>query len=153
MLMKWSPVPYKDRTLLMADPHQVVEGIVIGAYALQVTKVYIFIRYTYEPCVRAVKCALREAEDSCYLGKNILGSGFSLEIIVHGSAGRYLCGEETALMNGLEGKRPNPRFKPPFPAAKGLFGRPTTINNPETLANVSHIIVNGADWYRKPGSL
>jgi NADH-quinone oxidoreductase subunit F len=143
------PGTYKDRTLLMADPHQVVEGIIIGAFALQVTKAYIFIRYAYEPCVMAVQRALEEAREEGFLGENILGSGFSLEVDVHGSAGRYLCGEETALMNGLEGKRPNPRFKPPFPAVKGLFGRPTTINNPETLANVSHIIVNGADWYKK----
>ena len=149
MSTKWSPAPTKTGSCLMADPHQVVEGIVIGAYALQVTKAYIFIRYAYEPCVQAVKRALREAGESGYLGKNILGSEFSLEIDVHGSAGRYLCGEETALMNGLEGKRPNPRFKPPFPAVKGLFGRPTTINNPETLANVPHIMVNGSDAYKK----
>ncbi len=142
------PGTYKDRTLIMADPHQVVEGIVIAAYALQVTKAYVFIRYAYEPCLQVLRRALGEAADEGFLGKNILGSGFSVEVDIHGSAGRYLCGEETALMNGLEGKRPNPRYKPPFPAAKGLFGRPTTINNPETLASVPHILTMGADGYK-----
>lgn len=142
------PGTYKDRQLLLADPHQLIEGMLIAAYALQVPVGYIFLRYAYEDCARVVEGALAEARRAGYLGPKILGSGFSCELRLHRSAGRYILGEETALLNGLEGRRPNPRSKPPFPAQKGLFGKPTTVNNVETLANVPHILVHGADWYQ-----
>ena len=142
------PGTWKDRELLMADPHQLVEGMIVSAYALQAPVAYIFIRYAYEECSRNLEQAIAEAKAAGFLGKNILGSGFSLELHVHRSAGRYILGEETALLNGLEGKRPNPRTKPPFPAQRGLFGKPTTVNNVETLANVPHILTGGAEWYK-----
>jgi len=142
------PGTYKDRILLEADPHQLVEGMIIGAFALQVPIGYIFIRYMYEQAAQNLERAINEAQDAGFLGKNILGSGFDFELHVHRSAGRYICGEETALINGLEGKRPNPRSKPPFPAQRGLFDRPTTVNNVETLSAVPHIVTGGADWYK-----
>ncbi len=142
------PGTYKDRELLRADPHQLVEGMILGAYALQTGVGYIFIRYAYEECARNLERAIAEATAAGYLGQNILGSGFSFELHVHRSAGRYICGEETALLNGLEGRRPNPRSKPPFPAQRGLFGRPTTVNNVETLAAVPHIITGGPEWFK-----
>ena len=141
------PGTYKDRQLLLADPHQLVEGMVIAAYAMQTPVGYIFLRYAYEDCAQRVEQAIEEAVASNYLGRNILGSGFDLELHVHRSAGRYILGEETALLNGLEGRRPNPRSKPPFPAQSGLFGKPTNVNNVETLANVPHILANGIMWY------
>jgi NADH-quinone oxidoreductase subunit F len=109
---------------------------------------YIFLRYAYEDCARNVERAIAEAAAAGYLGRDILGSGFSFELHVHRSAGRYICGEETALLNSLEGRRANPRSKPPFPAVKGLFGKPTTVNNVETLAAVPHILTGGADWFK-----
>lgn len=142
------PGTYKDRQLLLADPHQLIEGMLIAAYALQVPVGYLFLRYAYEDCARIFERALAEARQAGYTGTNILGSGFSCELRLHRSAGRYILGEETALLNGLEGRRPNPRSKPPFPAQKGLFGKPTTVNNLETLANVPHIIEHGTDWYQ-----
>ena len=141
------PGTYKDRQLLLADPHQLVEGMVIAAYAMQTPVGYIFLRYAYEDCAQRVEQAIEEAVASNYLGRNILGSGFDLELHVHRSAGRYILGEETALLNGLEGRRPNPRSKPPFPAQSGLFGKPTNVNNVETLANVPHILANGVMWF------
>ena len=141
------PGTYKDRQLLLADPHQLVEGMVIAAYAMQTPVGYIFLRYAYEDCAQRVERAIDEAVAAGYLGKNILGSGFNVELHVHRSAGRYILGEETALLNGLEGRRPNPRSKPPFPAQSGLFGKPTNVNNVETLANVPHILANGVMWF------
>ena len=143
------PGTYKDRQLLEADPHQVIEGVIVSAYALQVPEAFIFIRYAYDKCVANLEQAVAEATAAGYLGNDILGSGFGLKIHVHGSAGRYILGEETAQLNGIEGKRPTPRSKPPFPAVKGLFGKPTTVNNVETLANVPHIVMNGADWFKE----
>ncbi len=142
------PGTYKDGELLMADPHQLVEGMIVSAFALQTDVGYIFIRYAYEKQADNLRRAVAEAKEAGYLGKNILGSGFDFELHVHGSAGRYILGEETALLNGLEGRRPNPRLKPPFPATRGLFGRPTTVNNVETIANIPHIIQGGAEWFR-----
>ncbi len=142
------PGTYKDRVLIEADPHQLVEGMIVSAFALQVPVGYIFIRYAYEACRASLERAIAEAKAAGYLGHDILGSGFSFELHVHGSAGRYICGEETALLNGLEGKRPNPRSKPPFPAVRGLFDRPTTVNNVETLANVQHIVLHGPEWFQ-----
>ncbi|MCW8858313.1 MAG: NADH-quinone oxidoreductase subunit NuoF [Deltaproteobacteria bacterium] len=142
------PGTYKDGELLMADPHQLVEGMIVSAYALQTDVGYIFIRYAYEKQAEYLRRAIAEAKEAGYIGKNILGSGFDFELHVHGSAGRYILGEETALLNGLEGQRPNPRLKPPFPATRGLFGQPTTVNNVETIANIPHIISGGAEWFR-----
>jgi len=141
------PGTYKDRELLRADPHQLVEGMIIAAYAMQIPVGYIFLRYAYTVCLQNVERAIGEAREAGFLGENILGSGFSFELHGHRSAGRYICGEETALLNSLEGLRANPRAKPPFPAAKGLFGKPTTVNNVETLSNIPHIITGGADWF------
>jgi len=141
------PGTYKDRQLLLADPHQLVEGMAIAAYAMQTPVGYIFLRYAYEDCSQRVERAIEEAIAAGYLGKNILGSGFNIELHVHRSAGRYILGEETSLLNGLEGRRPNPRSKPPFPAQRGLFGKPTNVNNVETLANVPHILANGVMWF------
>lgn len=142
------PGTYKDGELLAADPHQLVEGMILSAYALQTDVGYIFIRYAYEQQAQNLRRAIAEASEAGYLGKDILGSGFDLELHVHGSGGRYILGEETALLNGLEGVRPIPRLKPPFPATRGLFGRPTTVNNVETLANIQHIVTGGASWFR-----
>ncbi|PLX76896.1 MAG: NADH-quinone oxidoreductase subunit NuoF [Desulfuromonas sp.] len=141
------PGTYKDRQLLLADPHQLVEGMAIAAHALQTSVGYIFLRYAYEECSLLLERCIAEAEAKGYLGKNILGSGFDFELHVHRSAGRYILGEETALLNGLEGKRPNPRSKPPFPAQRGLFGKPTNVNNIETFANIPHIINHGPAWF------
>lgn len=142
------PGTYKDKELLLADPHQVIEGVIISAYALQVPEAYIFIRYAYEECSRKLERALEEAKQAGYLGPDILGSGYGLKIHLHRSAGRYILGEETSLLNGIEGVRPNPRSKPPFPAVKGLFGKPTTVNNIETIACVPHIISGGSEWFK-----
>ncbi len=142
------PGTYKDGELLAADPHQLVEGMILSAYALNVDEGYIFIRYAYEGQFKNLQKAVDEAKKAGYLGKNILGSGFNFELHLHGSAGRYILGEETALLNGLEGKRPNPRLKPPFPAVRGLFGRPTTVNNVETIANIPHIVNGGSEWFK-----
>jgi NADH-quinone oxidoreductase subunit F len=143
------PGTYKDRQLLLADPHQLVEGMAIAAYALQTPVGYVFLRYAYEDCSQRVERAIDEASAAGYLGKNVLGSGFDVELHVHRSAGRYILGEETALLNGLEGRRPNPRSKPPFPAQSGLFGRPTNVNNVETLANVPHILTHDRVWFHE----
>ena len=142
------PGTYKDHQLLLADPHQLVEGMAIAAYAMQIPAGHVFLRYAYEECARNVERAIAEAEAHGYLGRDLLGSGFGFELHVHRSAGRYILGEETALINGLEGRRPNPRSKPPFPAQRGLFGKPTNVNNVETFANVPHILTGGADWYK-----
>ncbi|MDD4457187.1 MAG: NADH-quinone oxidoreductase subunit F, partial [Syntrophotalea acetylenica] len=132
------PGTFKDRQLLLADPHHLLEGILIACYALGIATAYIFLRDAYRDCAANLERAMAEARDAGLLGDNILGSGFNCEIHLHRSAGRYVCGEETALLNSLEGRRPNPRAKPPFPAVKGLFGKPTALNNIETLANVPH---------------
>ena len=142
------PGTFKDRYLLEGNPHQLIEGMIISAYAIQAEKAYIFLRWAYKKAEKILREAIADAYKSGYLGKNILGSGFNLELHVHSSAGRYICGEETALLNSLEGKRALPRTKPPFPAVSGLFGRPTVVNNVETLSWISHIVENGADWFK-----
>jgi len=142
------PGTYKDRILLEANPYSLVEGMTLAAYAIGVAHAFIFIRRGYEEAAENCRRAIAEAKAAGLLGENILGSGFSLELDVHQSAGRYICGEETALMNALEGKRANPRSKPPFPAVKGLWGRPTVVNNVETLANIPYIITGGAAWFK-----
>ncbi len=141
------PGTYKDRVLLEANPYSLVEGMLLASYALGVSHAFIFIRRGYETAAANIRRAINEAREAGLLGENILGSSFSCEIDLHVSAGRYICGEETALMNALEGKRANPRAKPPFPAIKGLWGGPTVVNNVETLANIPAIIANGPAWF------
>lgn len=143
------PGTFKDRLLMEGDPHQLIEGVAVAGYATGSDVAYIFVRGEYTTAARTVKKAVAEAYEAHYLGGNILGSDYSLDLYVHVSAGRYMCGEETGLLNALEGKRANPRAKPPFPPAAGLWGKPTTINNVETLCNVPHIVNNGADWFQK----
>jgi NADH-quinone oxidoreductase subunit F len=142
------PGTFKDRYLLEGAPHQLIAGMIISAYAIQAEKAYIFLRWAYKKAEAELRKALSEAYEAEYLGKNILGSGFNLDIYLHTSAGRYICGEETALLNSLEGKRAIPRTKPPFPAISGLFGRPTVVNNVETLSWISHLVENGAEWFK-----
>ena len=141
------PGTFKDRELMLRDPHQLIEGILIACYAVGIEKAYIFIRGEFDAPARSVNKALAEAYEAGYIGENILGSGFSCDIYTHMGAGAYICGEETGLLESLEGKRGHPRLKPPFPAIVGLYGRPTVVNNVETLSNLSHIIERGADWY------
>ncbi len=143
------PGTFKDRYLLEGNPHQLIAGMIIASYAIQAGVAYIFMRWAYKKADVTVRKALDEAYEAGYLGKNILGTGYDLDIYVHNSAGRYICGDETALLNSLEGKRGIPRTKPPFPAVSGLFGQPTVVNNVETLSWISHIIEKGADWFRK----
>jgi NADH-quinone oxidoreductase subunit F len=143
------PGSFKDRFLLEGNPHQLIEGIIIGAYAIQASFSYVFLRWAYHLAGEALTQSIQEAYDAGYLGKNILGSSFNTDMSLHISVGRYMCGEETALLNALEGKRSNPRAKPPYPSNSGLFGKPTIVNNVETLSNVPHIINNGADWFLK----
>jgi NADH-quinone oxidoreductase subunit F len=142
------PGTFKDRVLLEGDPHQLVEGMILAAYAIQADVGYVFLRDEYRVASGAVEKAIGEAVDRKYLGRNILGSEYSLELHLHMSAGRYICGEETGLLNALEGKRANPRAKPPFPQISGLWGKPTIVQNVETLCNIPHIITNGAAWFK-----
>jgi NADH-quinone oxidoreductase subunit F len=142
------PGTFKDRLLLEGDPHQLIEGVIVSAYAIQADVAYIFLRWAYKRAARYLTKAIAEAYEAGYLGQDILGSGYSLDLYLHISAGRYMCGEETGLLNALEGKRATPRSKPPFPQTSGLFGKPTIVNNVETLSNVPHIINQGADWFK-----
>ncbi len=145
------PGTFKDRVLMEKDPHQLVEGIIIGSYAIRASAAYIFLRGEYFLSAERLSAAIAEAYDKGYLGKNILGSDYSLELYLHTSAGRYICGEETALLNSLEGKRANPRAKPPFPQVSGLWGKPTIVNNVETVCNLPHILHYGPDWFAELG--
>lgn len=142
------PGTFKDRLLLEGDPHQLIEGMIIAAYAIQADIGYIFLRAEYTVAAQRLRKAIAEAYENHSLGKNILGSGYSLEMYLHVSAGRYMCGEETGLLNALEGKRANPRSKPPFPQVSGLWGKPTIVQNVETLCNLPHIVNQGADWFK-----
>src|ERR1044072_9685118 len=142
------PGTFKDRLLLEGDPHQLIEGMIVAAYAIQADVAYIFLRWAYRVAAQRLERAIAEAYAKNYLGQNICGSGYSLEMYLHVSAGRYMCGEETALLNALEGKRATPRSKPPFPAVSGFWGKPTIVNNVETFCNVPHIVNHGADWFK-----
>ncbi|HEY8460626.1 MAG TPA: NADH-quinone oxidoreductase subunit NuoF, partial [Blastocatellia bacterium] len=142
----------KDRDLMRYDPHQLIEGMIIAAYALGARDNYIYIRGEYMYILQILEKALEQAYERGYLGENILGSGFDCNIYVHPGAGAYICGEETALLESLEGKRGHPRLKPPFPAVVGLYGGPTVVNNVETLAVVPWIILNGGEKYQKLGT-
>jgi NADH-quinone oxidoreductase subunit F len=146
------PGTFKDRLLMEGDPHLLIEGMIIAAYTIQASKAYIFLRGEYTESEKALAQAIREANAAGLLGKNILNSGFDLDIVLHTSAGRYICGEETALLNALEGKRANPRAKPPFPQVSGLWGKPTIVNNVETLCNLPGILSHGVDWYQGLGN-
>lgn len=143
------PGTFKDRLLLESAPHQMLEGMILAAYAIQADQSFVFLRWAYKHAAKVIEHALHEAYDAGYLGKNILGSGFDLDMHLHTGVGRYMCGEETALLNSLEGKRATPRAKPPFPQVSGLFGKPTIVNNVETLSCIPHIINNGGDWFQK----
>jgi NADH-quinone oxidoreductase subunit F len=145
------PGTFKDQLIIEKDPHQLIEGIIISAYALRCHQAFIYIRGEFGYGAGVLNQAIEEAYQKGYLGKNILGSGFDLDLLVHRGAGAYICGEETALLESIEGRRGHPRLKPPFPAVVGLYGSPTVINNVETLANVPHIINNGAEWYASIG--
>jgi NADH-quinone oxidoreductase subunit F len=142
------PGTYKDRVLLEHNPYSLIEGMTLACYALGVRHAFIFIRKGYEKAAENLSRGIAEAKQAGFLGKRILGGKISVDIDLHLSAGRYICGEETALINALEGKRPNPRSKPPFPAVKGLWNGPTVVNNVETLANVPAIIANGSGWFK-----
>ncbi|MGL4861176.1 MAG: NADH-quinone oxidoreductase subunit NuoF [Enterobacteriaceae bacterium] len=142
------PGTYKDRLLMEQLPHLLVEGMLIGAYALKAYRGYIFLRGEYIEAANHLRAAIAEAKEAGLLGRNILGSGFDFELFVHTGAGRYICGEETALINSLEGRRANPRSKPPFPATVGAWGKPSCVNNVETLCNVPAIIEHGVSWYQ-----
>ena len=141
------PGTYKDRLLMEQLPHLLVEGMLISAFALKAYRGYIFLRGEYIEAAKHLRHAIEEAKAAGLLGKNILGSGFDFELFVHTGAGRYICGEETALINSLEGRRANPRSKPPFPASSGVWGKPTCVNNVETLCNVPAILAHGKEWY------
>ena len=142
------PGTFKDREILRWTPHQLIEGCAIAAYSIGAERCYIYIRGEFTEPWRVMETAVAEAYAANALGENVFGSGRRIEMVLHRGAGAYICGEETAMMNSIEGRRGNPRIKPPFPAQAGLFGMPTTINNVETLAAVPHILNQGADWYK-----
>jgi NADH-quinone oxidoreductase subunit F len=146
------PGTFKDRELMQKNPHQLIEGIVIAAIAAGTGRAFIFIRGEYAEVADILDRAVEEGYRAGYLGENVLGSGHRVELVIHRGAGAYICGEETALLDSLEGKRGNPRLKPPFPAIQGLYGGPTLINNVETLANVPHIVAHGAEWFKGFGT-
>lgn len=143
------PGTFKDRLLMEGDPHSLIEGMIIASHAIEADVAYIFLRGEYALSAQRLEAALAEAYRAGYLGKNIFKSGTNLEMYLHLSAGRYMCGEETGLLNALEGKRANPRAKPPFPQTSGLWGKPTIVQNVETLCNLPPIVANGADWFKK----
>ncbi len=145
------PGTFNNRILMEEDPHQVIEGIILGCYATRATTAYVYLRYEYPLSLERMQGAIDEAYAAGYLGKNILGSPFSLEIYMHRGAAAYICGEETGLIESLEGKRAWPRIKPPFPAVEGVFHKPTVVNNIETMACVTQIARRGADWFKSIG--
>jgi NADH-quinone oxidoreductase subunit F len=141
------PGTFKDRFLMEGSPHQLIEGIAVAAYAVEAETAYIFLRASYRKAAACLANAIGEAYAHNYLGKNILGSHMNLELYVHASAGRYICGEASAMLNALEGRRPIPRHKPPHMSTEGFFGKPTVVNNVETLFSVAPILVHGPQWY------
>jgi NADH-quinone oxidoreductase subunit F len=146
------PGACKDVPIMMANPHALIEGVIISSYAIRANHAFIYIRGEVPQAIRRVATAVREAEQAGLVGDNILGSGFNLKITVHSGAGAYICGEETALLDSLEGYRGQPRLKPPFPATHGLYAVPTVVNNVETIANIPWIINNGVEWFRQFGT-
>jgi NADH-quinone oxidoreductase subunit F len=146
------PGTCKDMPLMLNAPHFLVEGAIIAAYAIRAHHAFIYVRGEVVPVLRRLQAAVAEAYDAGYLGTDIQGSGFDLELIVHAGAGAYICGEETALLDSLEGRRGQPRLRPPFPAVAGLYACPTVVNNVESIASVPPILVNGVDWFKSMGS-
>jgi NADH-quinone oxidoreductase subunit F len=146
------PGAYMDRSILEGDPHSIIEGMAIGAYAIGASQGYIYVRAEYPLAVERLQHAIDKATEIGLLGNNILGSDFSFSLEIRMGSGAFVCGEETALIASIEGKRGEPRPRPPFPAQSGLWGKPTVLNNVETYANISAIILNGGDWYAKMGT-
>jgi len=146
------PATFNNRLLIERDPHQFLEGILISCFATKATVSYVYLRFEYINAFKIMETAIEEAKAAGHLGKNIYGSGYDLEVYCHRGAGAYICGEETGLIESLEGKRGWPRIKPPFPAVEGAFRKPTVVNNVETLACVPHIIERGADWFKSIGT-
>lgn len=146
------PGTCKDMPLLFATPHTLIEGIIIAAYAIRASHAFVYVRGEVVPVLRRLHAAVAEAYSAGYLGENVLGCGFDLELTVHAGAGAYICGEETALLDSLEGRRGQPRLRPPFPAVAGLYARPTVVNNVESIASVPVILRNGIEWFRSMGS-
>jgi NADH-quinone oxidoreductase subunit F len=146
------PGTCKDIPLMMASPHTLVEGVIIASYAIRASVAFIYVRGEVLHVIRRLQQAVQEAKDAGFIGQNILGSGYDLDVVVHAGAGAYICGEETALLDSLEGRRGQPRLRPPFPAVAGLYGCPTVINNVESIASVPAIIKNGADWFGSMGT-
>lgn len=142
------PGTFKDRYLIEGVPHQLIEAMIIASYTISANKAYIFLRGEYFLAAKRLQLAIDQAYENNWLGTNIQDTGFELDLYLHTSAGRYICGEETALINALEGKRANPRAKPPFPQVSGLFGKPTVVNNVETLCNLPHILKHGSEWFK-----
>jgi NADH-quinone oxidoreductase subunit F len=146
------PGAFKDRELMQKNPHQLIEGIAIGALAAGANRCFVYIRGEYAEVAEILERAIEQAYEAGYLGDRVLGTTHQVEVVVHRGAGAYICGEETALLDSLEGKRGNPRLKPPFPAIQGLYDGPTLINNVETLSNLPHIVNRGAGWFRSFGT-
>lgn len=146
------PATFNNRLLMERDPHQFLEGILIGCFATKASVAYLYVRFEYINSYKILERAIAEAREAGHLGKNIYGSGFDLDVWVHRGAGAYICGEETGLIESLEGKRGWPRIKPPFPAIEGAFRKPTVVNNVETLCCVPHIVERGADWFKSIGT-
>ena len=146
------PGTCKDIPLMLASPHTLVEGVIIASYAIRASTAFIYVRGEVLHVVRRLQQAVQEAKDAGFIGSNILGTGYDLDVVVHAGAGAYICGEETALLDSLEGRRGQPRLRPPFPAVAGLYGCPTVINNVESIASVPAIIKNGADWFGSMGT-
>ena len=146
------PGACKDVPIMIANPHALIEGVIITSFAIRAEHAFIYIRGEVPEAIRRVAHAVREAEVAGLIGTNILGSGFDLKVTVHSGAGAYICGEETALLDSLEGYRGQPRLKPPFPAVAGLYASPTVVNNVETITNIPWIINNGVDWFRQFGT-
>ena len=146
------PGACKDIPIMLANPHALVEGVIITSYAIRANHAFIYIRGEVPEAIRRVANAVREAREAGLIGANIQGTGFDLDVVVHAGAGAYICGEETALLDSLEGFRGQPRLKPPFPAVAGLYASPTVINNVETICNIPYIIDRGVDWFRQFGT-
>jgi len=145
------PGTFVNRVQMELDPHQVLEGVILSCYATGASTAYLYIRFEYPLCIARMQTAIDECYAAGYLGKNILGSGFCLDVFIHRGAAAYVCGEETGLIESIEGRRAWPRIKPPFPAVEGLFRKPTIVNNVETLACVKHIVDRGVTWFRSMG--
>ncbi|MBL7488420.1 NADH-quinone oxidoreductase subunit NuoF [Frankia sp. AgB1.9] len=146
------PGTCKDAPLMMTDPHSLIEGIIVASFAVRANHAFVYVRGELVHAARRLRNAVAEAYRAGYLGTNILGSGFNLDLVIHSGAGAYICGEETALLDSLEGRRGQPRLRPPFPATHGLYNSPTVINNVETIASVPFIVNNGVEWFRSMGT-